>query len=148
MVQALDRLVAMRAGAALASLGILAGCQFFWPHTPNGQSEPDPVAETETAPACPAVTSAKAWVNRMPTIGSEPTKMIVMLRVDSKESWFLTPLDMPAATGLTLDLKPGGAGVPGSVGYRQMAPAPLPARIRILCRGSEVATIKDVMLVQ
>jgi hypothetical protein len=84
----------------------------------------------------------------MPTIGSEPTKMIVMLDVDSKDSWFMAPLDMPAATGLILDLKPGGAAVPGTVAYRQMAPAPLPARIRILCRGSEVATISDVMIVQ
>jgi hypothetical protein len=74
--------------------------------------------------------------------------MIVMLRVDSKDSWFLTPLDMPAAQGLILDLKPGGSAVPGTVGYRQMAPAPLPARISILCQGSEIATIDDVMIVQ
>jgi len=74
--------------------------------------------------------------------------MIVMLRVDSPDSWFLTPLDMPAAQGLTLDLMPGGSAVPGTVGYRQTAPAPLPAWIRILCQGSEVAIIEDVMIVQ
>ncbi|WP_321491118.1 hypothetical protein [uncultured Hyphomonas sp.] len=131
-----------RAVAALGTIAALAGCQCLGLHTPETS------AGTEAAPACPAVTKAEAWVNRMPTIGDEPTKMIVMLGVESKDSWFLTPLDMPAAQGLVLDLKPGGAAVPGTVGYRQMAPAPLPAGIRILCRGSEVATIDNVMIVQ
>ena len=148
MVQAFNGLVVMRGAAALVSFGMLAGCQCFWPLAANDQGGPDAVAETESALSCPAVTKAEAWVNRMPTIGSEPTKMIVMLRVDSQDSWFLTPLDMPAAQGLILDLKPGGSAVPGTVGYRQMAPAPLPAKISILCRGSEVATIDDVMIVQ
>nr|WP_321440157.1 hypothetical protein [uncultured Hyphomonas sp.] len=148
MVQAIDRLVTMRAAVALASLGILAGCQCLWPHTSNAQTEPDQVADAEAVPACPAVTRAKAWVNRMPTIGREPTKMIVMLDVDSQDSWFMAPLDMPSATGLILELKPGGAAVPGTVAYREMAPAPLPARIAILCRGREVATIDKVMIVQ
>ncbi|WP_273184588.1 hypothetical protein [Hyphomonas adhaerens] len=148
MVQAIDRLVRMRAVAALASLGMLAGCQCLWPHTSDEQIEPDRVADAEAVPACPAVTSAKAWVNRMPTIGSEPTRMIVMLDVDSKNSWFMSPLDMPAVNELILELKPGGVAVPGTVAYRQMAPAPLPDRIRILCRGSEIATVSDVMIVQ
>ncbi len=148
MVQAIDRLVRMRAAAALATFGMLAGCQCLSAQTSNKQTEPDRVADAEAAPACPAVTRARAWVNRMPTIGREPTKMIVMLDVDSKDSWFLAPLDMPDATGLTLELKPGGSAVPGTVAYREMAPAPLPARIAILCHGSEVATIDKVMIVQ
>nr|WP_321361135.1 hypothetical protein [uncultured Hyphomonas sp.] len=147
MVQAIDRLVRMPA-AALASFGMLAGCQCLSAQTSKQQTEPDRVADAEAGPACPAVTRARAWVNRMPTIGREPTKMIVMLDVDSQGSWFLAPLDMPAATGLTLELKPGGSAVPGTVAYREMAPAPLPARIAIRCRGSEVATIDKVMIVQ
>ena len=139
MVQAFDRLVMPRAVAALVSAAMLAGCQWLGLHSSD---------EMDATPACPAVTKAEAWVNRMPTMGDEPTKMIVMLRVDSAESWFLTPLDMPAAQGLILDLKPGGSAVPGTVVYREMAHAPLPSRIAILCRGSEVATISDVMIVQ
>lgn len=148
MVQAIDRLVRMRAAAALASFVALAGCQCLWSHTSDEQIEPERVADAEAEPTCPAVTSAKAWVNRMPTIGSEPTRMIVMLDVDSKNSWFMSPLDMPSATGLILELKPGKAAVPGTVAYRQMAPAPLPDRIRIMCRGSEIAAIHDVTVVQ
>ena len=139
MVPAFDRLVMPRAALAMAAFLTLSGCQCFAPHTSD---------ETEATPACPAVTKAEAWVNRMPTIGDEPTRMIVMLRVDSADSWFLTPLDMPAAQGLILDLKPGGSAVPGTVGYRQAAPAPLPSPIRILCRGGEVAVIDQVMIVQ
>lgn len=148
MVQAIDRLVRMRAAAALASFVVLAGCQCLWSQTSDEQIEPDRVADAEAAPACPAVTSAKAWVNRMPTIGSEPTRIIVILDVDSKDSWFIAPLDRPAANELILELKPGGAAVLGTVAYRQMAPAPLPDGIRILCRGSEIATVNDVMIVQ
>nr|WP_321509773.1 hypothetical protein [uncultured Hyphomonas sp.] len=148
MVQAIDRLVTIRAAVALASLGMLAGCQCLWPHISNEQTEPDEVADSDAALPCPTVTSAKAWVNRMPTIGGEPTRMIVMLDVDSEDSWFMAPLDVPSANGLILDLKPGGSAVPGTVAYRQMAPAPLPDHIQILCRGSEVATISDVMIVQ
>jgi len=120
----------------------------LWSQAGTAQGEPDAVAETESMPACPAVSRAEAWVNRIPTIGNEPTKMIVMLRIDAEDSWFLTPLDMPAAQGLILGLEPGGSGGPGTVAYRQMAPAPLPAWIMILCRGSEVAIIRDVMIVQ
>jgi hypothetical protein len=56
VVQAIDRLVMMRAVAALASLGMLAGCQCLWPHASDEQTEPDRVADAEAAPACPAVT--------------------------------------------------------------------------------------------
>jgi len=138
----------IRAAVALASLGMLAGCQCLWPSTSNEQTGPARITDAERGPSCPAVTSAKAWVNRMPTIGGEPTKMIVMLEVDSEDSWFMTPLDVPSETGLFLDLKPGGSAVPGTVAYRRMAPAPLPDRIHILCRDSEVATVSNVMIVQ
>lgn len=148
MVQAFNRLVAVRATAAIASFGVLAACQCNWFQTAGSASAPEADEAAEAALPCPDVTEAEAWVNRMPTIGSEPTKMIVTLRVDSKESWMLTPLDMPAAAGLMLGLKPGGASVPGTVAYRQMAPAPLPSQIRILCEGREVAVIEDVMIVQ
>lgn len=148
MVQVVDRLVVPRAIAVFASFVALAGCQCLWLHTPGEPGEQEAMAELDSAPACPAVTKAEAWVNRMPAIGDQPTKMIVMLGVDSKDSWFLTPLDMPAAQKLILELKPGGTAVPGTVAYRQTVPAPLPAGIKILCRGSEVATIDNVMIVQ
>jgi hypothetical protein len=148
VVQALDRLVMARTATALSHFWRSPDASASGPPRRMNQGETDMSADTAASVSCPAVTKAEAWVNRMPTIGSEPTKMIVMLGVDSKESWFLTPLDMPEAHGLILDLKPGGSAVPGTVAYRQMAPAPLPARISILCRGSEIAAIDDVMVVQ
>ncbi|MEZ6001566.1 hypothetical protein [Hyphomonas sp.] len=148
MVQAIDRLVVPRAAVALASVVMLAGCQCFGLCTQAEAGGQDAISDAEVAAVCPVVTKSEAWVNRMPTIGDAPTKMTVMLGVNGKDTWFLTPLDMPAAQGLILDLKPGGATVPGTVAYRQTAPAPLPARIVILCQGSEIAAIERVTIVQ
>ena len=149
MVQAFNRLVGARAALALAPFLALTGCQGFWPQAAAPAAAAD---DTETdaspAPACPAVTRAEAWVNRMPGVGSSSPKMMVVLGIDSEESWMLAPLDMPAAMGLILDLRPGGNSVPGTVAYRQPVPSPLPGRISILCRGKSAATIDGVMIVQ
>lgn len=149
MVQAFNRLVGARAALALAPLLALAGCQGFRPQVAASAAAADK-AETDAsaALACPVVTKAEAWVNRMPGVGSSSPKMMVVLGIDSAESWMLAPLDMPAAMGMILDLKPGGNSVPGTVAYRQPAPSPLPGRISILCQGKSAATIDGVMIVQ
>jgi len=150
VVQAFNRLVGARAAAlALAPILALAGCQGFWPQAAaSGAAADDTETDASVAPACPAVTRAEAWVNRMPGVGSSSPKMRVVLGIDSEESWMLAPLDMPAAMGLILDLRPGGNSVPGTVAYRQPAPSPLPGRISILCRGKSAAMIDGVMIVQ
>ena len=106
----------------------------------------DPEVEIARAPACPAVTKAEAWVNRMPGIGEAPTKLVVVLGIDSEVPWMLAPVDSEGA--FALELKPGGNSVAGTVAYRQAQPAPLPKAIRIVCQGSEVARIDKILIVQ
>jgi hypothetical protein len=131
MVQAFDRLVGRRAGLALAP-ALLAGCQCL----------AVPLA------SCPEVTSAEAWVNRMPSIGDVPTKLIVSLRVEGDAPWMLTPVMAGAEGDLTLDLVVGGNSVPGTVAYRQKQPAPMPKTIRITCQGNQIASIDEILIVQ
>lgn len=129
---------------------LLGGCQCFWPHpaVPEAATGADPGAVTASAPACPDITKAEAWVDRMPRVGAPSGKLVVVLGIASDEKWMLAPLDMPAARGLMLDFKPGGNSVPGTVAYRQAQPSPLPEAIRILCRGQEVARIDRILVVQ
>lgn len=127
MVQAFDRLVGSGVGLVL-----LAGCQCL----------AMPLA------SCPEVTSAKAWVNRMPSIGDAPTKLIVSLQVEGDAPWMLTPAKADAEGELALDLVAGGNSVPGTVAYRQQQPAPLPETIRITCQGNQIASIDEILIVQ
>ena len=128
MVQAFDRLVGCGVALALAPV-LLAGCQCL----------AVPLA------SCPEVTSAEAWVNRMPSIGDAPTKLIVSLRVEGDAPWMLTPAKADAEGELTLDLVAGGNSVPGTVAYRQQQPAPLPETIRITCQGNQIASIDEIL---
>ena len=131
MVQAFDRLVRRRAVLALASM-LLAGCQYFSP----------------PAQACPEVIEAEAWVNRMPSIGASPTKLIVSLKISAADPWMLKSADTAEEGALVLDMVPGGNSVPGTVAYRQAQPSPLPETIGIMCRGDEIARIHEILIVQ
>lgn len=145
-----DRLVGVRAALATAAIFALAGCQCFWPASSakaTGETV-TPAAETASAPACPDIIKAEAWVNRMPSIGAAPTKLVVVLGVDSDAPWMLGPLGMSGAGALTLDLKPGGNSVPGTVAYRQPQSAPLPRTIEIMCEARLVARIDEILVVQ
>lgn len=149
MVQAFDRLV--RRPAALIALAplLLAGCQCLWPAAATGEdASADAGVETSAAPACPDVTSAEAWVNRTPTIGEAPTKLIVSLKVADKMPWMLKPVSTEEVGVLALEIVPGGNSVPGNIGYRQQQPSPLPESIRILCGGDDVAIIDEILVVQ
>ncbi|MCA8903041.1 MAG: hypothetical protein KDA53_17520 [Hyphomonas sp.] len=148
MVQAFNRLVGR--GLALAAAPfLLAGCQCLWPFAPAAiEEDVNGEAEIASVPACPEVTSAESWVNRMPSVGANPVKLIVSLRIASEDAWMLSPADDQAGGALALDLVPGGNSVPGTVGYNQSQPSPLPDDILILCGGKEAARIGEVMIVQ
>ena len=150
MVQAFDRLVSHRAVLAVVPFLALAGCQCLWPRAPAQEAGAETVAGIETAatPACPDITKAEAWVNRMPSIGDTPARLVVVLGVASDAPWMLAPTDATASGTLTLDLKPGGNSVAGTVAYRQPQPSPLPDTIQIMCHGSEMARIDEILIVQ
>ena len=134
MAQAFDRLVRRPALLALAPL-LLAGCQCIFSGPP--------------ATACPEVTEAEAWVNRMPSIGGAPSRMIVSLRVAGEDPWMLKPMETNGEEdGLALELVPGGNSLPGTIAYRQTPPSPLPDAIRIMCQGEEIAIIDEILIVQ
>lgn len=131
MAQAFDRLVRRCIAICLVPV-VLSGCQYF---------------SRATAP-CPEVMDAEAWVNRMPSIGASPAKLIVSLTVSDERAWMLKPAEAEGPGEMSLDLVPGGNSVPGTVAYRQRQPAPLPETIRIMCRGGEIARIDEILIVQ
>lgn len=96
---------------------------------------------------CPEVIKASAWVNRMPRIGAAPTDMHVTLRLESDQSWQLSPSETQPEDSLVLILKPGGPSVVGTAAYKQNAPSPLP-RVAIECHGQVIARIDKVTIAQ
>lgn len=115
--------------ALVAALG-LAAC---------AQLGATPVAET-----CPAVRSAEAWVNRMPGPGPVSRPLIAVVQLETLNLWKLTTQGRSSDGAiLRLDLTEGGAGHPGSAGYRSET-APLPARIEIYCNGTLHHTIGEI----
>jgi hypothetical protein len=99
-----------------------------------------------TAPAvCPAIRSAEAWINAMPGPAPKSRTLIVLLQMETPDRWMLKPQDPPlAGTVLRLDLAEGGAGHPGSAGYRYEA-TPRPGRIEVYCNGRLQRTIDEII---
>jgi hypothetical protein len=121
----------MRGLVILAVCAALSGCtHFFPPQTP-----------------CPDILSAEAWTDRMPGPEKPVSPLIVSLRLDTGALWMLTAItqeESPAV--LQLELQPGGAGYPGSAGFRSTK-AGHPDSIEIVCAGKLRHTIRDVMIV-
>ena len=121
----------MRGLVILAACAALSGCTHFFPsRTP-----------------CPDILSAEAWTDRMPGPEKPVSPLIVSLRLDTDALWMLaaTTLEESPAV-LQLDLKPGGAGYPGSAGFRSTK-AGHPDSIEIVCAGKLRHTIREVMIV-
>lgn len=94
--------------------------------------------------ACPDVTRASAWVNQMPGPGRKSTNFHIALRLDDAQSWMLSPEQSGEDGVMTLSLMPGGPAVPGTAGFRDAVPNPMPGEIRIQCHGKTVAIIDEV----
>jgi len=98
-------------------------------------------------PPCPAVRRAEAWVNRMPGPEAPGNTLVVVLELETADRWQLQKVgrqDSPSI--LTLELSPGGAGHPGSAGYRS-ADARKPEQIEIRCNARPHYTIADILSV-
>jgi hypothetical protein len=120
--------------AGLALGACLTGCAWLGPIR----------TAAETAPPCPAMTRAEAWINRMPGPDKPGETLIVLVEYDAADLWTLQPADqMAEGAALTLALLPGGAGFPGSAGYRARPPAPA-GRIDIVCNGAPYHRITDI----
>lgn len=129
----------MRALILALAVASLTGCTYL-------SSLFAPMAEEEAA-ACPAIRRADAWVNRMPGPSPQSGGLVIIVELDTADLWMLTTVTEEAAPSvLILTLQPGGAGHPGSAGYRS-ARAGHPDRIEILCEGKLHYTISDVMSV-
>ncbi|MBY9066792.1 hypothetical protein K1X12_07760 [Hyphomonas sp. WL0036] len=116
--------------AALAMAG-LSGCALLPPR----------------ARACPDVTSADAWVNRMPGPEAADHSLIVSMRLHTWDLWMLRTITQEETPRiLQIELVPGGAGHPGAAGFRS-ATAGHPDRIEIFCNGQLHHTIEGVMTV-
>ncbi|MFN7054335.1 hypothetical protein [Hyphomonas sp.] len=112
----------MRAGRpGLAAAGLLAAaCACI------------PPAE-DIAAACPAVRSAEAWINRMPSTTAREPALVVMVRVDSAEPWSLKSVGAPQpGDPLRLELTEGGHGHPGIASWRRTG-RETPGSIEIFC---------------
>ncbi len=121
----------MRTLALFVTAVALTGCTHFFP---------------AKAP-CPDILSAEAWTDRMPGPEKPAAPLIVSLRLDTDELWMLTAtIQEESPSVLQLDLQPGGAGYPGSAGFRSTK-AGHPGRIEIVCAGKLRHTIRDVMIV-
>lgn len=126
----------MRGVLLLAALAGLAGCaalsRIFVPQ----------------AAACPEVTRAEAWVNRMPGPQPPDQALLVSLRLETSDLWMLRAMPQAEASEvLELELLPGGTGYPGMAGFRSTKAA-LPARIEITCSGKEHHTITEILTVR
>ena len=97
--------------------------------------------------ACPGVRRAEAWVNRMPGPQASGQTLVVVVELESAERWRLEKAALERDPSiLTLELSQGGAGHPGSAGYRS-PDAGKPRQIDILCNAEPHHTISDVMSV-
>ncbi len=123
-------------GAALTlALVSLNGCSLW-----QTMRVPQQVAD------CPAVTRASAWIDKMPTIGSSPQKMIVAVKLDDPRSWRLSPVSTPDRSVRVLALSPGGPAVPGNASYHEQVSQDMPVAIRITCGGNELARIEKITI--
>jgi len=106
----------------------------------SNMMSPEPVAD------CPMVTSATAWVDQMPKVGSGSHKMIVAVSLDDGRPWLLTPVVSDQPGLLTLELSPGGPAVPGHASYREPVSKGKRDAISIICGGEERARIDKITI--
>ncbi len=98
---------------------------------------------------CPfTVTSADAWINMMPSVGSRSRSLQVSVGLadaGDAASLQLSPESTPGT--LVLELRPGSAPIPGQAAYREAAGDPPRERVSIRCGGTEVRAIGEIMRV-
>jgi hypothetical protein len=83
----------------------------------------------------------------MPGPDKPVSPLIVSISLDADDLWMLTAITQEESSAvLQLDLQPGGAGYPGSAGFRSTK-AGHPDSIEIVCAGKLRHTIRDVMIV-
>lgn len=129
-----DKMVIRRLSLAVAL--VLMGACTLW----QGMSASKPVAD------CPTVIRSSAWVDKMPTIGSEPHKLMVAVKVDDERPWLLTPVSTDDPSVRSLALSPGGPAVAGNASYREQISHPMPLAISISCGGRELARIDKIKI--
>jgi hypothetical protein len=113
------------------------------PPTPTGPSLRMALAQS----ACPhMVSSASAWVNRMPgTEGVERSLVVSVRFVDPEDTVVLVKADGGQSGSLVLDMRDtASAPIPGSAGYREPIPAAPYASIILRCRGGDVHVISEI----
>ena len=121
----------MRGLVILAACAALTGCAHLFP----------------AKATCPDILSAEAWTDRMPGPDKPVSPLIVSISLDADDLWMLTAITQEESSAvLQLDLQPGGAGYPGSAGFRSTK-AGHPDSIEIVCAGKLRHTIRDVMIV-
>lgn len=137
MVEVVNRLV-KKTGKFILSPLLLIGCQ----------SAPPPAGPDAAALSCPEVTSAEAWVNRMPGVGNVSSKLIVSLKLEDDNLWMLVPTPQQDETVMSLDLVPGGNSLPGYAVLTKQAKSPMMDAIEIACGGTVVSRIDSILVVQ
>ena len=125
----------IRGAALLIALAPLSACSLW-----------QTMKSSEQGVDCPSVTRASAWVDKMPTIGSAPHKMIVAAKLDDARPWLLTPVSTPDRTVRALALSPGGSAVPGNASYHEQVSQDMPVAISITCGGNELARIEKITI--
>ena len=97
--------------------------------------------------ACPEITRANAWVDRMPKIeSSRDDGLKVSLRLDDTAPWMLVKLEDSSPEHVMLELVPGGTFHPGNAAYSSAEPVVRNTRVSILCEGRVIHEIDEVMV--
>ncbi|MDJ0922133.1 MAG: hypothetical protein QNI84_13480 [Henriciella sp.] len=110
-----------------------------------GGSVPD--EEVQANDGCPSVKSASAWINRQPSTDGAKARLVVSVRLNELEQWMAFRVEGEDPADLSLELRPGGEGYAGIVGYREPLGRQPRERVSILCNGrliGEVAQIHSV----
>ena len=122
----------LRPVIALALAVSLSGCMLWEAVAPS---------------ACPDITRASAWVDRMPKIDdSGDHDLKVSLRLKDTASWMLVKREGSSPDHLILELVPGGSFHPGNTAYSGDEPVVRDTRVSIVCDGRVVHEIDQVMV--
>ncbi|MEL6244508.1 MAG: hypothetical protein AAFQ21_11470 [Pseudomonadota bacterium] len=137
MVQRENGLVGRKVAMGASGLALLWACAAL------------PAIGMASRSDCPPVTSAEAWVNKMPTVGDSARRnmLIVSLKLESETAYRLAPADTDGGDALILDLASTEDGVPGVAGYREPPREPARKQVRIQCEGKVVGEITEIKAV-